>query len=117
MRTQVMKRGSIKAFIRKDQDIAEIEITLQKPDGTLTKIQRKIFRDRPEGKESEWELDGRSVKGGDINKLSASLNINIGNSCHFLPQEMVRLRTLSASQPVFNSDIDIKILFSQVDSP
>ena len=78
-----MKRGEgFKEYIRKDQDWCEIEIQLEDPLGQRRTIVRKIWRHRPHGQESEWTLDGRTAKGSDIDKLA--------NSCHFLPQEMVR---------------------------
>jgi len=95
-----MQRGGFKEYIRKDQTCGEVEIHLKKPDGTIIMILRKIHRDRPDGKESQFYLDGREVPASQINKLSTSLNINIGNSCHFLPQEMVQEFSKSASNPM-----------------
>ena len=87
----------LSAFVRRGAREATIMIELYKAEGTNWEVECRLT---VQGKLS-WSLGGQKVTKAQIEKLVESLNIQTGNMCQFLPQDVVKSFPLMSAQERF----------------
>lgn len=93
---ELIKRKTMKSMIRNGKTKGSIEITLKTNGGSNSVV--SIKRSFTE-KESEYRINGQVQSETKVRQLVRSLNVQLDNLCHFLPQERVaEFATLSADK-------------------
>lgn len=82
---ELIKRKTLKSMIKSGTTSAMLEVTLKNVEGQPNLVIRREFTE----KESKWTVNQRPVNEKSVRALVKSLNIQLDNLCHFLPQERV----------------------------
>ncbi|KAG7192157.1 Structural maintenance of chromosomes protein 5 [Scheffersomyces spartinae] len=93
---ELIKRKTMKSMIRNGKTRGTIEITLKaaNDNDSVVTIKRSFTE-----KDSEYTINGELQSETKVRQLVKSLNVQLDNLCHFLPQERVaEFATLSADK-------------------
>ncbi|XP_067017127.1 structural maintenance of chromosomes protein 5-like [Acropora muricata] len=85
--TKLLGRATeVRDFIKHGHAQAMIEIELHNSDGRNHIITRDMYRTE---NRSNWKINGKSTTMKEVQELTKTLNVQIGNLCQFLPQDKV----------------------------
>jgi len=76
----------VRDFIKHGQSQAMTEIELYNSNGRNYVITREMYRN---DNHSNWKINGKSTTMREVQELTKTLNVQIGNLCQFLPQDKV----------------------------
>lgn len=76
----------VRDFIKHGQSQAIVEIELYNSNGRNHVITRDMFRNE---NRSNWKINGKPSTMKEVQELTKTLNVQIGNLCQFLPQDKV----------------------------
>ena len=85
-----------------DQSEAQVEVELFDPAGSNTVVQCSIYNN---GRGTSFKINGKKVGKAELNKLTENLQIQPGNMCQFLPQDVVRDFPTMTNQDIFYNTV------------
>lgn len=80
----IIKRKSLESMIKLGEERSEIFITIMGNDKKPVEIHRSFTK-----LTTSWKLNGKKASEKEVLEFVSSLNIQLDNLCHFLPQERV----------------------------